>query len=100
VFKGHKDIHVAGAEGLRVLGTVKIEGTGKTEQGKICKALSLQPYTLYLTTHQIFVLVLIGLGFELRALHLQSRHSTASTTPLVHFAVVTLEMGSQTICPG
>jgi hypothetical protein len=35
----------------------------------------------------------VVLGFELRALHLQSRCSTASATSLVHFALVILEMG-------
>jgi hypothetical protein len=40
-----------------------------------------------------FVL-LMGLGFELRALHLQSRHSTAQIKSLVHFALVILEVGS------
>jgi hypothetical protein len=35
-----------------------------------------------------------GLEFELKASHLQSRRSTASSTPPVHFAVVILEMGS------
>jgi hypothetical protein len=39
--------------------------------------------------------------FELRASCLQSRHFTTWATPLVHFALVILEMGiSQTICPG
>jgi hypothetical protein len=37
---------------------------------------------------------LVGLGFEPRALHLQSRHSTAWATPPVHFALVILEMWS------
>jgi hypothetical protein len=36
--------------------------------------------------------ILVGLGFELRALSLQSRHSTAWATPLVHFALLILEM--------
>jgi hypothetical protein len=34
-----------------------------------------------------------GVGFELRALCLQSRHSTVWATPSVHFGVVILEMG-------
>jgi hypothetical protein len=49
------------------------------------------------------VVFFVGWGFELRALHLQSRHSTTLATPPVHFALVILEMGgwfSQTICPG
>jgi hypothetical protein len=33
------------------------------------------------------------LGFELRPLSLQSRHSTTWATPLVHFSQVILEMG-------
>jgi hypothetical protein len=41
---------------------------------------------------------LVGMGFELRALSLQSR-STIWATPPVHFALVILEMGVlQTIC--
>jgi hypothetical protein len=34
-------------------------------------------------------------GFELRALHLQSRRPAARATPLVHFALVILEIGFQ-----
>jgi hypothetical protein len=41
----------------------------------------------------------VGLYFVLRASYLQSRSSTAWTTPPVHFARVTLEMGVS-ICPG
>jgi hypothetical protein len=37
---------------------------------------------------------LVGLGFELKALNLQSRHSTAQAITLLHFAIVILEMGS------
>jgi hypothetical protein len=37
---------------------------------------------------------LLELGFEFRASHLQSRYSTAWAIPLVHFALVILEMGS------
>jgi hypothetical protein len=45
------------------------------------------------------LLFLVGLGFELRASHLQSRHPTPWVMPPVHFALVILEMGvSQTIC--
>jgi hypothetical protein len=33
----------------------------------------------------------MGLGFELSASYLQSRHSTAWVTPPVHFALVILE---------
>jgi hypothetical protein len=36
----------------------------------------------------------IGLGSELRTSRLQSKHSTTWATPLVHFALVILEMGS------
>jgi hypothetical protein len=44
---------------------------------------------------QVFFFFLVGLGFELRTLHLQSRHSTAT------FAPVILEMGvSRTISWG
>jgi hypothetical protein len=43
----------------------------------------------------------VELGFELRDSHLPSRYSLVSTTPPVHFALVTLEMGlSQSITPG
>jgi hypothetical protein len=43
---------------------------------------------------------LVGLGFNLRASGSQSRHSTTSATPPVHFALVILEMGvSWTLCP-
>jgi hypothetical protein len=38
--------------------------------------------------------LLLGLEFELRASHLQSMHSSAWATPIVHFAVVILENGS------
>jgi hypothetical protein len=42
-----------------------------------------------------------GLGFKLRALHSQSRCSTARVTPAVHFGLVILEMGvSRTVFPG
>jgi hypothetical protein len=44
---------------------------------------------------------LVGLGFELRASHLQSSSSTTWAMPPVHFVLVILEMGvSQTICSG
>jgi hypothetical protein len=44
---------------------------------------------------------LVGLEFELKSLHLQSRCSTAWATTPVHFALVILEKGvSQTICLG
>jgi hypothetical protein len=36
---------------------------------------------------------MVGVGFEFRASHLQSRSSTALATPLAHFALVILEMG-------
>jgi hypothetical protein len=36
----------------------------------------------------------VGLGFTLRALLLESRHSTARATPPVCFALVILEIGS------
>jgi hypothetical protein len=40
----------------------------------------------------------MGLEFEFKASHLQSRHFTTWAIPLVHFALVILEMGvSQTI---
>jgi hypothetical protein len=39
-----------------------------------------------------FVFPSVGLGFELRALNLRSRHSTPWVTPPVHFALVILEM--------
>jgi hypothetical protein len=37
---------------------------------------------------------LVGLGFELRAFHLQSRCSITVVSPPVYFALVILEMGS------
>jgi hypothetical protein len=40
-----------------------------------------------------FFFFLVGLGFELWALRLPSRNSTAWATPPVHFALVILEMG-------
>jgi hypothetical protein len=45
---------------------------------------------------QFFVclFVFVGLGFELRAPHLQNRLFMAGVTTLVHFALVILEMGS------
>jgi hypothetical protein len=44
---------------------------------------------------------LMGLGFELSALHLQGRCPTAGATPPVHFGLAILEMWfSQTICLG
>jgi hypothetical protein len=47
-----------------------------------------------------FFFFLIGLGFELRALHLQSRHSTTWTISPVHFALIIFGDGVlQTICP-
>jgi hypothetical protein len=42
----------------------------------------------------IFLLLLMELGFELRALCLQSRYSITWATPPVHFALVILEMES------
>jgi hypothetical protein len=42
---------------------------------------------------------LVGLEFELRTLHLQSRLSTAWATPPGHFAVDILEMGSLELFP-
>jgi hypothetical protein len=40
----------------------------------------------------------VGLGFELRASHLQSRCSTSWTKPPVHFVLIILEMGSYKLC--
>jgi hypothetical protein len=40
-------------------------------------------------------LFFVGLGFELKALHLQSRHSLAWAMPPVPFALVILEMGDK-----
>jgi hypothetical protein len=48
----------------------------------------------------ILVPFLVGLQFELRALHLQSRHSTAGARPPVHFVLVILEMGTLDYLPG
>jgi hypothetical protein len=39
-------------------------------------------------------LFLVGLGFEYRSSHLQSRHFTAWVTHSVHFTLVIFEMGS------
>jgi hypothetical protein len=53
-----------------------------------------------LNRERFFVFVFMGLGFELMASYLQSRHSTPLATPPIHFALVTLEMGvSQPIYP-
>jgi hypothetical protein len=41
----------------------------------------------------IYLFILVRLVFELRVLHLQSRHSAACTTPPANFALVILEMG-------
>jgi hypothetical protein len=46
-------------------------------------------------TETTFFFYLVELEFTLRASHLQSRHSTVWATPLVHFSLVILEMGSQ-----
>jgi hypothetical protein len=48
-------------------------------------------YTFYFI---LFFFFLVRLAFELRALDWQSWCSTAWATPLVHFALVILEMGS------
>jgi hypothetical protein len=46
-----------------------------------------------------FFLFLVGLGFELRLVCLQSRHTTTWATPPIQFSLVVLEMGvSQIIC--
>jgi hypothetical protein len=42
----------------------------------------------------------VGFGFELRVLHLQNRPSTTWATPLVHFALIILEMGPVNYLPG
>jgi hypothetical protein len=47
-----------------------------------------------LSTPFIFFFFVVGLGFELRPLHLQSRHSTSWNTPPDYFAVVIWRMGS------
>jgi hypothetical protein len=47
-----------------------------------------------LATNMFVCLFVVGLGFELRALHLQSRGSTTSDTTSVHFALVIRKMGS------
>jgi hypothetical protein len=47
-----------------------------------------------------FFWFLVGLEFELRALHLQSRHFTACATPPVRFARIILEMGGLEPCWG
>jgi hypothetical protein len=46
-----------------------------------------------------FFLCVCGMGFELKALSLQSSHSTAWATPPALFAPVILEIGSD-FCPG
>jgi hypothetical protein len=56
---------------------------------------------LWLTARTYFCFHGVGLGFELRALHLQSRCSTSWETPIGHFALIVLEMGVlRTICLG
>jgi hypothetical protein len=48
-----------------------------------------------------FFFFLVGLGFELRALHLQSRHSTALGTSPLNFDLVILEKEIlRSICQG
>jgi hypothetical protein len=48
----------------------------------------------------LFIYLLLGLGFELRASHLQSRQSASWATPPVHFPLVILEMQVLwTFCP-
>jgi hypothetical protein len=57
-------------------------------------------FLLFFLLFLCFCLVLVGLGFELRALSLQSRCFTTWATPPVHFALVILEMGVlSTSCP-
>jgi hypothetical protein len=41
----------------------------------------------------------VGVEFELRASHLQSKHSTSWVTPPVYFGLVILEMGSHELFP-
>jgi hypothetical protein len=47
----------------------------------------------YVISFSLFFFFLVGLGFEVRASCLQSRHSTAWAIPPVHFALVILEIG-------
>jgi hypothetical protein len=54
-----------------------------------CSSTELQTTDHYI----IFLLLLLGLGLELRASHLQSQHPTTWATPPVHFALFILEMG-------
>jgi hypothetical protein len=46
----------------------------------------------------VCVFVLMDLRLELMALSLQSRHRTTRVTPPVHFALVSLDMGSLYLC--
>jgi hypothetical protein len=48
----------------------------------------------FLKKLNFFFFFLVGLDFELRALHFQSRCLTTGATPSLHFALVILEMGS------
>jgi hypothetical protein len=52
-----------------------------------------------LGTFMVCLFFLVGLGSELRALHLQSNYSPIGIIPPIHFALIILKMGSQTICP-
>jgi hypothetical protein len=47
-----------------------------------------------------FFFFLVELGFKLRALCLQKKHSTACATPPVDFALVILEMSLVNYLPG
>jgi hypothetical protein len=53
--------------------------------------LDILPYLDFLF---VFCFLWGGLGFELRASSLQSRHCTAQAMPPVHFALFILEKGS------
>jgi hypothetical protein len=58
---------------------------------------------MFLLCKNVFFLLssLMGLGFELKASHLQSMCPDASATSPVHFALIIVEMGIlQTICLG
>jgi hypothetical protein len=48
---------------------------------------------IYLCIYLFFYLFRVGLGFELRALHLQRRCSTTWAAPPAHFPLASLEMG-------
>jgi hypothetical protein len=60
----------------------------------LCLLCDYRHESLVSSSFFFFFFFLVGLGFELRVLHLQTRCSPAWATTSVHFALVILEMGS------